>query len=274
MKCINKNLEPIKELLRDFKEPVLSKILDTFPDDYIPTKEEALEKYNELLGNKVDYSLKVINALQSDKVRQPNKNFQGFLNDLQKQGVPKEQLQILQQEYKEGDSKEDLAIRLASNYAFSVEINTAKQEGYREWDKFRNQPNFEYNGAFYEVKSMVPSGEVDSRGFEYPDIDFYYKDGKEISEKEYEDALNNLAKSKNLNTQYYSNLTVPGGTNGSYREQNFETPLIKVPKSHAQFNTENTIGFSRNDDRQIYTEKDVNSLLEIMQKSGILEIKC
>lgn len=79
---------------------------------------------------------------------------------------------------------------------------------------------------------------------------------------------------RSIPTTYYSNLTVPGGTNGSYREQNFETPLINVPKSHAQFNTENTIGFSRNDDRQVYVEKDINSLLEIMQKSGILEVKC
>lgn len=73
-------------------------------------------------------------------------------------------------------------------------------------------------------------------------------------------------------TDYYQYLTVPGGTN--YTERNFETPLIKVPKSHAQFNTENTIGFTRGDDRQVYTEKDIDSLLEIMQKSGILKVKC
>ena len=69
-----------------------------------------------------------------------------------------------------------------------------------------------------------------------------------------------------------SNLTVPGGTN--YTERNFETPLIKVPKSHAQFNTENTIGFTRGDNRTIYTENDIESLLTIMQNSGVLKIKC
>lgn len=83
-----------------------------------------------------------------------------------------------------------------------------------------------------------------------------------------------LDENDNINTSYYSNLTVPGGTNGSYREQNFETPLIKVPKSHAQFNTENTIGFTRGDDRIQYSESDIESLISTMEKSGILKINC
>lgn len=209
MKCINKNLEPIKELLNDFKEPVLSKILDSFPDDYIPTKEEALKKYSELLGSSVDYKLKVINALQSDKVRQPNKNFQGFLNDLQKQGVPKDQIELLNQVYQEGNSKEDLAIKLASNYSFSVEINTAKNQSI----DLRNS-DFARNTGLFDEEELAPSDEPG-------------------------------------NTQYYSNLTVPGGTNGSYREMEISTPLITPSiRGHAEFATENGIGWFRSDDRQ------------------------
>lgn len=131
-------------------------------------------------------------------------------------------------------SLNDVIVELSTQMSYTVEINTAK----KTWK----------NEALFD-------------GVDLADLQFIPEETK-----------NKIDSTQNA--QYYSNLTVPGGTNGSYREQNFETPLIKVPKSHAQFNTENTIGFSRNDDRQIYTEKDVNSLLEIMQKSGILEIKC
>ena len=77
------------------------------------------------------------------------------------------------------------------------------------------------------------------------------------------------------NSDYYSNLTVPGGTNGSYIEANIETPMI-VPsiQSHAQFKTENTIGWMRADEKQNYQEKDIDNLIEIMKKSGILEVNC
>ena len=77
------------------------------------------------------------------------------------------------------------------------------------------------------------------------------------------------------NTQHYSNLTVPGGTNGSYIEANIETPMI-VPsiQSHAQFKTENTIGWMRADEKQNYQEKDIDNLIETMKKSGILQVNC
>lgn len=78
-----------------------------------------------------------------------------------------------------------------------------------------------------------------------------------------------------MNTDYYSNLIVPGGTNGSYIEANIETPMI-VPsiQSHAQFKTDSTIGWMRADEKQNYQEKDIDNLIEIMKKSGILEVNC
>ena len=142
-----------------------------------------------------------------------------------------------------GDTIEEKLTDLLANYSYTVEINTAK----------------------FRTKS-----EVDFEAIEWDELGFPTKYKNRIT-GEIKDVID---ENSFLPTQHYSNLTVPGGTNGSYREQNFETPLIKVPKSHAQFNTENTIGFNRNDDRQVYTEKDINSLLEIMQKSGILEVKC
>ena len=49
-------------------------------------------------------------------------------------------------------------------------------------------------------------------------------------------------------TKYYSNLTVPGGTN--YQENEISTPLITPSiKGHAQFATDNGIGWFRSDDK-------------------------
>jgi hypothetical protein len=52
------------------------------------------------------------------------------------------------------------------------------------------------------------------------------------------------------NSEYYSNLTVPGGTN--YTENEISTPLI-VPsiKGHAEFSTDNGIGWFRSDEKFI-----------------------
>lgn len=51
-------------------------------------------------------------------------------------------------------------------------------------------------------------------------------------------------------TQYYSNLTVPGGTN--YTENEISTPLITPSiKGHAEFSTDQGIGWFRSDDKVI-----------------------
>jgi hypothetical protein len=52
------------------------------------------------------------------------------------------------------------------------------------------------------------------------------------------------------NTHYYSNLTVPGGTN--YTENEIKTPAITPSiKGHAQFSTDNGIGWFRSDEQSI-----------------------
>ena len=186
----------------------------------------ATIKYSLADQNKVEYGLKAIEILHSDKAiqifekgKKNNWSLDKILTELQ---IPKEQKQLL---LDLGiTDREQLALELVSKYSYTVEINTAKESGNIE----------QFEDEFGNTFSSETSIKKDS--------------------------------------SYYSNLTVPGGTN--YTERNFETPLIKVPKSHAQFNTENTIGFTRGDDRQVYTEKDIDSLLEIMQKSGILKVKC
>lgn len=55
---------------------------------------------------------------------------------------------------------------------------------------------------------------------------------------------------KNNPSQYYSNLTVPGGTN--YTENEIATPAITSSiKGHAQFSTDNGIGWFRSDEQML-----------------------
>jgi hypothetical protein len=61
------------------------------------------------------------------------------------------------------------------------------------------------------------------------------------------------------NTSVYSNLTVAGGAN--YTENEIATPAITPSiKSHAQFASENSIGWFRSDDKQNYNEQQILSL--------------
>ncbi len=74
-------------------------------------------------------------------------------------------------------------------------------------------------------------------------------------QREYEDQSylepwerNEIPKNITRNTQYYSNLTVAGGTN--YTENEIATPLITPSiKGHAQFSTDNGIGWFRSDEQ-------------------------
>lgn len=61
-------------------------------------------------------------------------------------------------------------------------------------------------------------------------------------------------------TSYYSSLTVPGGTN--YTENEISTPLITPSiKGHAQFSTDNGIGWFRSDDKVKYGSQPIAKTL-------------
>jgi fatty acid/phospholipid biosynthesis enzyme len=82
-------------------------------------------------------------------------------------------------------------------------------------------------------------------------------DDKKDEIKEYE-----ADKEKNFEpTQYYSNLTVPGGIN--YTENEIATPAITPSiKGHAQFATPNGIGWFRSDEKGNEVTKEAFKLLE------------
>jgi hypothetical protein len=224
---------------------------------------KVITKYSKEQQKSIDYMLKSVDLLQSDKGKQVfekgEKNKWSLDKILTELGVSKEQKELILGLGK--INREEIISDLAVNYSYIVEINTTKEVS-NPFTKKYDDDNFQIDGLIYQYYNGV--------------YYLYSPRGEEvISKSQYDEAKERVIADNiktNINSSYYSNLTVPGGTN--YTERNFETPLIKVPKSHAQFNTENTIGFTRGDDRVVYTENDIDKLISIMQSSGILEIKC
>ena len=232
--------DPLTSALEKAESDLLNNNIDTSLRDRSNDEdfENTTGTIDEVLSP-VEYEFKAVEILSSQRGEQVfekgQKNNWPLDKILTELQIPKEQKEMI---LSFGTSnREQILTNLLANYSYTIEINTAKKT------------------------EIVPTRQLTE---------------EEIEASQYVDPymMGVPSEEKDLPTQYYSDLTAPGGTNGSYREQNFETPLIKVPKSHAQFNTENTIGFNRNDDRQVYTEKDIDSLLEIMKKSGVLEVNC
>ena len=170
----------------------------------------------------VKYMLKGVDILLSDKAKQifdkgkkANWDLNKILTEL---AIPKEQKQLL---IELGiTDREQLALGLASNYSYTIEINTAKS------NKYANV----YNNPFDESEEVTA----------------------DILEQ-------------NTPTQYYSNLTVPGGTN--YTEQEIATPGITPSiKGHAQFATDKGIGWFRSDEQDSLKRKPAKSINEVPNK--------
>jgi hypothetical protein len=184
----------------------------------------------------VKTGLKATNILQSPKADQ-------FFNAVAKNkitgdffwrkmqadlGIPKDQLEILKS-FNTQDRGE-LISSLLANYSYAIEINTAKEKDKKGWISVIGEKVeiVEKENGKYSLKSLA--------------------DGT-ISSSEYnseEEALKAWGNYKP--TQYYSNLTVPGGTN--YTENEIATPAITPSiKGHAQFATDQGIGWFRSDDK-------------------------
>lgn len=224
-----------------------SRIDGTIVNIRIPSKLiDAYEKQEDdknrifylLDDNKVNYQLKAIKALESDKVRQPKTSIiQGFYNDLVKQGIPKDQLDIIKDTYKDGMAKEELISSLLADISYTVEINVTKENN--SFGSSLEKPfiinNDNYNIYWGEDSYGNPTAK-------------YLKNGISISETEYDKAY--MSEYGSTPTQHYANLTVPGGTN--YTENEIKTPNIEPNiKGHAQFSTNNGIGWFRSDEQTI-----------------------
>ena len=184
----------------------------------------------------VNYSLKIVETLgKINRGTFETSKLQGWLNDLQKQGVSNQQLELFKEVAKSGMTKDEIAVAIAAAYSYTVDINTAKS-GFEKTIGLNEGISFIYQGI--EYYRFFDGGIME-----------YEKDGEQISEREYVKARNEREKEgEMLPSQIYSNLTVPGGTN--YTEQEIATPEITPSiKGHAQFATDKGIGWFRSDEQ-------------------------
>lgn len=166
----------------------------------------------------VNYALKSVDILSSDKGKQifekGLKNKWDLNKILTELAIPKEQKELILGLDK--TNREDIITDLLANYSYTVEINTAKEsKGNLNEGIWRDGKKFEYAGDTYEVKNIGYTPK-------------YFKNNKEISFDEIVEAEEKLLQQTKgtQNTQYYSNLTVPGGTN--YTENEIAIPGIEV----------------------------------------------
>lgn len=181
------------------------------------------------------------------KLQKGSITFDQFLQNSQ---FPKEQKELLRDIYEteHPTTVGKLATSMAAKYSYTVEINTAKEKltassGAEEGTYVKLE-----NGKYYLV-------------------DAAYNTKDEITKKEYEDFQNDVQ----IPTHHYSNLTVPGGTN--YTENEISTPGITPSiKGHAQFSTENGIGWFRSDEQVtgggVYAQEEDDYGPSVLQTYG------
>jgi hypothetical protein len=207
-------------------------------------------------SNVVDYALKIVNALGTDKVQKLYDKFyknnrDKFYNEL----VPltgKQQVDILREWNIQNNpgTLQDMLTGIMAELSYTVEVNTAKGITIREglagvnngFDYGSRYDNFEYNGDKYTYGSELEfDGDYHMR---------YRKNGKRITRDEFEKAAEKINKIIETPTQHYANLTVPGGTN--YTENEIATPGITPSiQSHAAFKTDSGVGWFRSDEQGV-----------------------
>ena len=240
--CPNINLPQWKELVASRGESMAYFLWDTYNGE-VPQSESRQAILRA--------SIKSIDILSSQKAKQvfakgENNNWtlDKTLTELQ---VPKDQKEIILD--KGITDREEIITSLLAENSFIVEVNTAKisYSGSNE-DIVDNQKPFTYKGNEYlaEIKLGYDGGIYVNR---------YLKNDKEITSEEFDKIYDEYKKSEEYidtnnyqPTDYYSNLTVPGGTN--YTENEITTPDITPNiKGHAQFSTDNGIGWFRSDEQ-------------------------
>lgn len=215
--------------------------------------------FNQALAqNQVNYTLKVVDKINSNisKINQwykqlgnTNTFWNKIQNDLQ---IPKEQVELFKNS--KGNTIDEKLIDFSSNYSYNVEIDIAKEK--TKLQKIINNNIFTFQsdnyyyakvGNFYSKYKIVDKNTPNAKFDEDKNVYYLSGENNSISYDEYEKALeeSNTVKTP---TQYYSNLTVAGGTN--YTENEISTPLITPSiKGHAQFATDKGIGWFRSDEQ-------------------------
>ena len=252
MHCTNISSQQIQDWSKEFnKSPeYIGGIVSLWQEsnnrlDEFPSKlwmGEQIKSSNK--ENEVSFALKSVDILSSPKAdeifRKGDKNNWSLEKILQELQVPKEQQELIKSF--DTRNREEIITSLLAENSFTVEINTAKEKSSMT-KEIKSVNGFSINGDIYDRTT-------DEDVFGVGDKEIFTKNNSEISEQEYRYALYEYNHRVETPTQYYSNLTVPGGTN--YTEQEIATPAITPSiKGHAQFATSNGIGWFRSDEQAI-----------------------
>lgn len=207
----------------------------------------------------VNYTLKPVDTLMSDRAVQMFSKAQkvGWTLDktLNELGGFANYKQLFKQDQlndKVSDNtREQLITELASNYSFVVEINTASTEQNRSYTtESISKEDFEKDALLEVVQSDQIDDEIVEEIYKSKneELVLYTKTVNYETDEVISYSKTTYKDRSNIPTQYYSNLTVPGGTN--YTENEISTPLITPSiKGHAQFATDKGIGWFRSDEQ-------------------------
>lgn len=229
---------------------------------FVENNPEQFDKYlnpNKILGTfdaSIDYNFKSVDVILSNlpkvkrwesSISDPTVLWTKIQRDL---GISKAQVDLIS--VSEGDSVEEKITNFLANYAYTVEIETTKEGPIRSGYGSQDESYFVYNGYTYEDigegafegKRYYRVEEVDTNNNYVDPARYIY-----ITKEEFDQAKERVAvQGLPANTQTYSNLTVPGGTN--YTENEIKTPQI-TPNitGHAEFATKQGIGWFRSDEQ-------------------------
>lgn len=253
---LSENQQLMGEFLTQYgvKEPEQIHILGSKQDiagfkDFV-SKESSVEDM--LATPALDYNFKALDIINKNinKISSWEKNKSINEDTLYKKigelGVPKEQLELIRQS--KGDNIAEKLSSFIAEYSYTVEINTAK-DGIK--DAFGNVWVDEYPNKKIGDYITIDNKQWKITGTRFED-DSWGSSGLEQRESF-------IVGSEGENTNYYNNLTVPGGTN--YTEQEIATPAITPNiKGHAQFATDKGIGWFRSDEQvtegKVYQEEE------------------
>ena len=251
--------EQIEDELQEEEFRKLAEESNAFLDEENNQKEEDVY-FNLNSSPEVQFDFKISNIISGNlaKIKQweSNKSISQELlyNKIQQLGVPKEQLELLKNS--DGNTIEEKLTNLIANYSQVIEINTAKNNNLNHFDDLQ----LELGNSLW----MMINDEI---------IDVWNNDDNvytlENAPDEIKEYFNNF-KNNNTNTAYYSDLTVPGGTN--YTENEIATPAITPSiKGHADFATEHGAGWFRSDDRVLLNKIRQEPILEFNEITGEIE---
>lgn len=212
-------------------------------------KAKQITLFDVLDDEQVNFNLRIVNSLNKIKkvretIRLNTKDKPYIEKNLRKTlaaTVPSAQIDLIFDKMREKGLKEistqDLINSIENENVFNVEVKISK-EPLEDYDMVDTTGEGNFAPVEFEPDTDIEFIEDEEGRIIDSKIVLSEKGKKQIEERE----------NKRKPTSHYNNLTVPGGTN--YTENEILTPdIVPSIKGHAQFATENGIGWFRSDDK-------------------------